>query len=81
VRFLFGDIKFHSRVLGGLYKENQSQSPMETSCDAKKKIISEGSICFFLPPKWFDDLGDPLWYDHTFHVLGENGVALAHGVV
>ena len=40
-------------VLGGLYKENQSQSPMETSCDAKKKIISEGEstvqyliICF-----------------------------------
>jgi hypothetical protein len=36
--------------LGGLYKENQSQSPMQTSCDAKKKIISEGECfdCFHL---------------------------------
>ena len=31
-----------SLILGGLYKENQIQSPMQTSCDAKKKIISEG---------------------------------------
>ena len=36
--------------LGGLYKENQSQSPMQTSCDAKKKIISEGELVFRLFP-------------------------------
>ena len=34
-------IRWTPVLLGGLYKENQSQSPMETSCDAKKKIISE----------------------------------------
>jgi hypothetical protein len=40
--------------LGGLYKENQSQSPMQTSCDAKKKIISEGECfdCFHLYMFW-----------------------------
>ncbi|CAB4027039.1 2-hydroxychromene-2-carboxylate isomerase, partial [Paramuricea clavata] len=34
-------IRWAPVLLGGLYKENQSQSPMQTSCDAKKKIISE----------------------------------------
>ena len=38
--FLCPDVFFF--LLGGLYKENQSQSPMITSCDAKKKILKEG---------------------------------------